>query len=66
MANYTTMLLREDLDVLLVGAREAIYALDLKDISKNRASVSILIIDPGSSTLKQNKILDFILLLTTK
>lgn len=41
MANYTTMLLREDLDVLLVGAREAIYALDLKDISRNRASVSI-------------------------
>lgn len=40
MANYTTMLLREDLDVLLVGAREAIYALDLKDVSKNRASVS--------------------------
>ncbi|XP_029687149.1 semaphorin-4E-like isoform X2 [Takifugu rubripes] len=39
VANYTTMLLREDLDVLLVGAREAIYALDLKDISKNRASV---------------------------
>eukprot|EP00066_Takifugu_rubripes_P009057 XP_003975685.1 PREDICTED: semaphorin-4E-like [Takifugu rubripes] len=39
VANYTTMLLREDLDVLLVGAREAIYALDLKDISKSRASV---------------------------
>uniref|UniRef100_H3DD04 Semaphorin-1A n=1 Tax=Tetraodon nigroviridis TaxID=99883 RepID=H3DD04_TETNG len=33
------MLLREDLDTLLVGAREAIYALDLKDISKKRASV---------------------------
>lgn len=39
VANYTTMLLREDLDVLLVGAREEIYALDLKDISKKRASV---------------------------
>lgn len=39
VANYTTMLLREDLDMLLVGAREAIYALDLKDISKKRASV---------------------------
>lgn len=39
MANYTTMLLREDLDMLLVGAREAIYGLDLKDISQKRASV---------------------------
>ncbi|CAG07753.1 unnamed protein product [Tetraodon nigroviridis] len=39
VANYTTMLLREDLDTLLVGAREAIYALDLKDISKKRASM---------------------------
>ncbi|KAM8849098.1 semaphorin-4E isoform 2-T5 [Spinachia spinachia] len=33
------MLLREDVDLLLLGAREAVYALDLKDISKKRASV---------------------------
>ncbi|XP_068427319.1 semaphorin-4E [Clinocottus analis] len=37
--NYSTMLLREDLDLLLVGAREAVYALDLKDISKKLSSV---------------------------
>uniref|UniRef100_A0A3Q3WWI3 Uncharacterized protein n=1 Tax=Mola mola TaxID=94237 RepID=A0A3Q3WWI3_MOLML len=37
--NYSTMLLREDLDLLVVGAREAIYALDLNDISKKLASV---------------------------
>jgi len=37
--NYSTMLLREDLDLLLLGAREAVYALDLKDISKKLASV---------------------------
>ncbi|KAM9789610.1 semaphorin-4E-like [Neosynchiropus ocellatus] len=38
--NYSTMLLREDLDLLVVGARGVIYALDLKDISKKRASVN--------------------------
>ncbi|XP_031710968.1 semaphorin-4E [Anarrhichthys ocellatus] len=37
--NYSTMLLREDLDLLLLGAREAVYALDLKDISKKLGSV---------------------------
>uniref|UniRef100_A0A3Q4B7K9 Sema domain-containing protein n=1 Tax=Mola mola TaxID=94237 RepID=A0A3Q4B7K9_MOLML len=37
--NYSTMLLREDLDLLVVGAKEAIYALDLNDISKKLASV---------------------------
>lgn len=33
------MLLREDLNLLVVGAREAIYALDLSDISKKLSSV---------------------------
>ncbi|KAL6104410.1 uncharacterized protein ACO6RY_14147 [Pungitius sinensis] len=37
--NYSTMLLREDVDLLLLGAREAVYALDLNDISKKLASV---------------------------
>ncbi|CAJ1072024.1 semaphorin-4E [Xyrichtys novacula] len=37
--NYSTMLLREDLDLLVLGAREAVFALDLKDISKKHASV---------------------------
>lgn len=37
--NYSTMLLREDLDLLMLGAREAVYALDLSDISKKHASV---------------------------
>ncbi|KAG7214641.1 hypothetical protein INR49_010533 [Caranx melampygus] len=36
--NYSTMLLREDLNLLVLGAREALYALDLKDISKKIAS----------------------------
>ncbi|XP_054619788.1 semaphorin-4E [Dunckerocampus dactyliophorus] len=39
MSNYTTMLLREDLGLLLLGAKEAVYALDLNDITKKRASV---------------------------
>uniref|UniRef100_A0A4W6ELQ8 Semaphorin 4e n=1 Tax=Lates calcarifer TaxID=8187 RepID=A0A4W6ELQ8_LATCA len=38
VSNYSTMLLREDLDLLVLGAREAVYALDLKDISKKLAS----------------------------
>lgn len=46
--NYTTMLLREDLDLLMVGAREAIYALDLKDISKKLASVRALNTESGT------------------
>lgn len=60
MANYTTMLLREDLGMLLVGARGAIYALDLKDISKKRASVR------SPHILKQKQIAAFILLLLIK
>uniref|UniRef100_A0A667Y2T1 Si:ch211-129c21.1 n=1 Tax=Myripristis murdjan TaxID=586833 RepID=A0A667Y2T1_9TELE len=35
--NYSTMLMREDLDLLLLGAREAIYALDINDISIRKA-----------------------------
>ncbi|XP_030608348.1 semaphorin-4E-like [Archocentrus centrarchus] len=37
--NYSTMLLREDEGVLVLGAREELYALDLQDISQKRASV---------------------------
>ncbi|XP_051989891.1 semaphorin-4E-like isoform X2 [Xyrauchen texanus] len=38
--NYTTMLLREDLNMLILGAREAIFALDLHDIRVKKAMVS--------------------------
>ncbi|XP_030638757.1 semaphorin-4E-like [Chanos chanos] len=37
--NYSTMLLREDLGLLIVGARDAIYALDVNNISVQRAKV---------------------------
>ncbi|KAI1883039.1 hypothetical protein AGOR_G00241130 [Albula goreensis] len=37
--NYSTMLLQEDQGLLLVGAREAVYALDVNDISNKKASV---------------------------
>ncbi|KAM9762332.1 semaphorin-4E [Menidia menidia] len=37
--NYSTMLIRDDLGVLLLGAREAIYALDINDISVRKAVV---------------------------
>ncbi|XP_075907719.1 semaphorin-4E-like [Nelusetta ayraudi] len=37
--HYTTMLIREDLGVLLLGAREAIYALDLNNISVKKSAV---------------------------
>ncbi|XP_014844031.1 PREDICTED: semaphorin-4E-like [Poecilia mexicana] len=37
--NYSTMLLREDLDLLVVGAREAVFALDLRNISRKITSV---------------------------
>lgn len=38
--NYSTMLMRDDL--LLLGAREAIYALDIDNISVRKAAVSVL------------------------
>ncbi|KAK7163660.1 hypothetical protein R3I93_007649 [Phoxinus phoxinus] len=38
--NYTTMLLREDLNMLILGAREAIFALDLDDITVKKAMVN--------------------------
>lgn len=50
MFNYSTMLLREDLNLLVVGAREAIYALDLSDISKKLSSVR------ASYIMMQNKL----------
>ncbi|KAJ0065437.1 hypothetical protein NL108_010438, partial [Boleophthalmus pectinirostris] len=37
--NYSTMLIQEDLGVILLGAREAIYALDLSDISVKKSAV---------------------------
>lgn len=37
--NYSTMLLRDDLGVLLLGAREAIYALDIDNISVRKSVV---------------------------
>ncbi|KAM6948337.1 semaphorin-4E [Aplochiton taeniatus] len=37
--NYSTMLLREDLGLLVLGAREAVYALDINNISNKMAAV---------------------------
>ncbi|XP_024133852.1 semaphorin-4E [Oryzias melastigma] len=37
--NYTTMLLRDDLGVVLLGAREAIFALDINNISTRKSGV---------------------------
>lgn len=37
--NYSSMLLREDLGLLIIGAREAVYALDLHNVSQKLASV---------------------------
>ncbi|XP_039622812.1 semaphorin-4E [Polypterus senegalus] len=38
--NYSVMLLREDIDTLLVCAREAIYALNMDDVSNKISKVS--------------------------
>ncbi|KAK9519185.1 hypothetical protein VZT92_021928 [Zoarces viviparus] len=37
--NYSTMLMRDDLGVLLLGAREAVYALDTNDVSVRKSAV---------------------------
>uniref|UniRef100_A0A8C6TIK7 Si:ch211-129c21.1 n=1 Tax=Neogobius melanostomus TaxID=47308 RepID=A0A8C6TIK7_9GOBI len=39
ISNYSTMLIQEDLGVLLLGAREAIYALDMSNIAVNKSAV---------------------------
>uniref|UniRef100_A0A8C8J950 Sema domain-containing protein n=1 Tax=Oncorhynchus tshawytscha TaxID=74940 RepID=A0A8C8J950_ONCTS len=39
ICNYSTMLVREDLGLLLLGAREAVYALDINDISIKKSWV---------------------------
>uniref|UniRef100_A0AAY4D036 Uncharacterized protein n=1 Tax=Denticeps clupeoides TaxID=299321 RepID=A0AAY4D036_9TELE len=38
--NYTTMLLREDLGLLILGARGVIFGLDINNISRKKASVN--------------------------
>ncbi|CAM4655835.1 unnamed protein product [Leuciscus chuanchicus] len=37
--NYSTMLIREDLGLLVLGAREAVYALDINNISVAKSKV---------------------------
>ncbi|TDH08379.1 hypothetical protein EPR50_G00096750 [Perca flavescens] len=37
--NYSTMLMRDDLGVLLLGAREAVYALDIDNVSVKKSAV---------------------------
>lgn len=37
--NYSTILMRDDVGVLLLGAREAIYALDINNISVRKSVV---------------------------
>lgn len=37
--NYSTMLIQEDLGLLLLGAREAIYALDMRNIAVKKSAV---------------------------
>ncbi|CAN9500591.1 unnamed protein product [Ophioblennius macclurei] len=39
ISNYSTMLMRDDMGVLLLGAREAIYALDISNISVRKSAV---------------------------
>ncbi|KAG7233965.1 hypothetical protein INR49_028679 [Caranx melampygus] len=39
ISNYSTMLMRDDLGVLLLGAREAIFALDINNISDRKSAV---------------------------
>ncbi|XP_056598837.1 semaphorin-4E isoform X1 [Triplophysa dalaica] len=43
--NYTTMLVREDLNLLILGAREAIFALDLANITSKKAMMKWQVTD---------------------
>lgn len=52
--NYSTMLLIEDKGMLMLGAREKVYALDLYNISQKRASVAWEA-TPGKKTDCKNK-----------
>lgn len=46
VSNYSTFLLSEDKDVLYVGAREVIFALNAVNIAEKQHEVCILIHDP--------------------
>ncbi|XP_062868502.1 semaphorin-4E [Trichomycterus rosablanca] len=48
--NYSSILMREDLGLLIVGAREAIYALDINNISVTKTKVTWQV-----SWVKQNE-----------
>ncbi|XP_076880680.1 semaphorin-4E [Brachyhypopomus gauderio] len=39
VSNYSTILMREDVGVLMLGAREAVYALDINNISVAKAKI---------------------------
>ena len=41
IVNYATMMVREDLGILILGAREAIYALDMHNITQKKAEVRL-------------------------
>ncbi|KAF5897301.1 semaphorin-4E-like isoform X1, partial [Clarias magur] len=48
--NYSTMLLREDMGVLILGARETIFALDLNNITHKKAMVKWEVISDMQDT----------------
>ncbi|MGH0184848.1 UNVERIFIED_CONTAM: hypothetical protein FKN15_016437 [Acipenser sinensis] len=39
--NYSTTLVREDINTLFVGAREAVYALNMEDISERISTAEL-------------------------
>lgn len=59
--NYSTMLMRDDLGLLLLGAREAIYAVDIDDISVKKSAVRTLKEVRGRSEQRHGTTKPFIL-----
>lgn len=50
--NYTSLLLSQEDDMLYVGAREALFALSLSDISKTKLQKNVRLIPSGLSEAK--------------
>lgn len=50
--NYTSLLLSQEDDMLYVGAREALFALSLSDISKTKLQKNVCLIPGGLSKAK--------------
>lgn len=49
--NYTSLLLSQEDDMLYVGAREALFALSLSDVSRTKLQKNVRLVSPSLGSL---------------